>query len=66
MDLLFLGLGVFGLAASLAVFWYCLPKNGKMMPLVGTVWEPYVAIAITMGCILSVGSIAVAIVDYFV
>ena len=59
-----LGLVVF--VASGAAFWWALPKGDKLMPLVGTVWEPYVAIAITMGAILGFGAMAVAIADYFV
>ena len=58
--------GLLTFAASIAAFWWALPRNGKLMPLVGTVWEPYVAIAITMGTILGFGAVAVSIVDYFV
>jgi hypothetical protein len=58
------GLVVF--VAAMAAFWWALPKGDKLMPLVGTVWEPYVAIAITMGAILGFGAMAVAIADYFV
>ena len=58
------GLVIF--AASAVAFWWALPKGDRLMPLVGTVWEPYVAIAITMGAILGFGAMAVAIADYFV
>jgi hypothetical protein len=63
---MFFIVGVIGLTVSLVAFWYCLPKDGRLMPLVGTMWEPYVAIALTMGSILSFGAIAISVVDYFV
>jgi hypothetical protein len=58
--------GLLVFVTSIAVFWWALPKGDKLMPLVGTVWEPYVSIAITMGAILGFGSMAVAIADYFI
>ena len=58
---MFLVVGIIGFAASIAAFWYSLPKNGRTMPLVGTIWEPYVAITITMGSILSFGAMAIGI-----
>ena len=36
------------------------------MPLVNTVWEPYIVIVITMSMILSFGAIAIGVVDLFV
>lgn len=60
---MFILIGALGLAISVAAFLSCLPKNGRTMPLVGTVWEPYVAIFVTMGSILSFGAMAMGIVD---
>jgi hypothetical protein len=36
-----------------AVFWLCLPRNGVPHRLVGTAWEPYVAVAFCAGFALS-------------
>lgn len=58
---MYLLVGVLGIAASAAGAWYALPKNGKVAPFVGTVVEPYVAIAITMGFMLSLGAIVAGI-----
>jgi hypothetical protein len=37
--------GVAILIATAIVFWFCLPRDGKMHRLVGTAWEAYVAVA---------------------
>ena len=63
---MFIIVGLLGLAISIAAFWYCLPRHGRLMPLVNTVWEPYIVIIITMGTILSLGALAVGVVDLFV
>jgi hypothetical protein len=51
MPLLLGGVGV--LAVTVAIFWLCLPRAGKMHRLVGTEWEPYVAVAFCAGFALS-------------
>jgi hypothetical protein len=43
MGLLISGVVVFALTAI--VFWYCLPRDGKLHRLVDTEWEPYVGVA---------------------
>ena len=43
MGLLISGVVVFVLTA--VVFWYCLPRDGKLHRLVDTEWEPYVGVA---------------------
>ena len=35
------------------VFWYCLPRDGKMHRFVGTEWEPYVGVAFCSAVALS-------------
>ena len=50
---LVLGLVAFGVA--LLLFKLCLPKGGKVRPFVGTEWEPYVAVAITLALVVGVG-----------
>ena len=51
MDAL-IGAGVLGLTALL--FWRILPRNGKVHPLVGTPWEPYVALLFVGEALLSI------------
>ena len=43
MGLLISGVVVFVLTA--VVFWYCLPRDGKLHRFVDTEWEPYVGVA---------------------
>ena len=43
MVLLISGVSVFVLTAI--VFWYCLPRDGKLHRFVDTEWEPYVGVA---------------------
>jgi hypothetical protein len=51
MYLLISGLAVFLVTAI--VFWLCLPRGGRLHRLVGTEWEPYVAVAFCAGVALS-------------
>ena len=51
MGLLILG-GVV-LLSALGIFLYCLPRGGKTHRLVGTEFEPYVAVAIVAGLAVS-------------
>ena len=52
-----IGAGIFGLTALL--FWQILPRNGKVHPLIGTPWEPYVALLFVGGFGAGVGMIFV-------
>jgi hypothetical protein len=47
-------IGVFLLAITAVVFWMCLPRNGVPHRLVGTAWEPYIAVAFCAAVALSV------------
>ena len=51
MLFLFGGALVFAITAGL--FWYCLPRDGKMHRFVGTELEPYVGVAFCSGFALS-------------
>ena len=62
---MFLLLGILGFTVSFAALWFSLPKNGRTRPFVNTVWEPYVAIALTIAFTLSVVAIAIGIADLF-
>jgi hypothetical protein len=49
---------IFGIAlslASVAVFYYSLPRDGKMAKFVGTEWEGYAVVA--MICVFGVGAL---------
>ena len=50
---LVLGFVAFGVA--LVLFKLCLPQGGKVRWFVGTEWEPYVAVAITLALVVGVG-----------
>jgi len=41
--------------AAVAVFYYSLPRDGKMAKFVGTEWEGYAVVA--MICVFSIGAI---------
>ena len=62
MDAL-IGAGVFGLTVLL--FWQILPRNGKVHPLIGTQWEPYVALLFVAGFGAGVGMIVVWAITNF-
>ena len=40
-----LAIGIVILAVTAVVFWYCLPRGGKLHRLVDTEFEPYVGVA---------------------
>ena len=62
MDAL-IGGGMFGLTTLL--FWRILPRNGKVHPLVGTRWEPYIALLFVGGFGAGVGMIMVWAISNF-
>jgi hypothetical protein len=41
------------LVLTALTFWYCLPRDGRTHRLVGTEWEPYVAVAFCAAVALS-------------
>jgi hypothetical protein len=45
--------GLVVLAVTAVVFWFCLPRGGKMHRFVGTEYEPYVGVAFTTAVALS-------------
>ncbi len=50
---LVLGFVAFGVA--LLLFRLCLPKRGQVRRFVGTEWEPYVAVGVTLALVVSLG-----------
>ena len=60
MPNLVLGFVAFGVA--LILFKFCLPQGGKIRWFVGTQWEPYVAVGITLALVVSLGLAAAGVV----
>ncbi len=56
-------IGAVVLAITAVVFWMCLPRNGVPHRLVGTAWEPYVAVAFCAAVALSVSMMLSAAID---
>jgi hypothetical protein len=57
---LVLGFVAFGVA--LVLFKLCLPQGGKVRRFVGTQWEPYVAVGITLALAVGVGSVGAGVI----
>jgi hypothetical protein len=55
--------GVVVFCVTVALFVYCLPRNGKPHRFVGTEFEPYAAVAFTAGVALGFTTILSAILD---
>lgn len=47
--------GIVVLALTLATFWHLLPRRGRLHPVVGTEWEPYVATAVVFFGVMGLG-----------
>ena len=61
--MLFLFGGALVFAITGGVFWYCLPRDGKMHRFVGTELEPYVGVAFCSGFALSFTMLLSGILD---
>jgi hypothetical protein len=48
-----------------ALFWRCLPRDGKKHRWVGTELEPYIAVAFTAGASLGLTLILSGLIDLF-
>jgi hypothetical protein len=57
------GIAVFALTAAL--FWYCLPRNGKYHRFVGTELEPYVGVAFCSAIALSFTLVLSSLINIF-
>jgi hypothetical protein len=51
------------LATTSTVFWYCLPRDGKMHRFVGTEWEPYIGVTFCSGIALGFTMVLSGILD---
>ena len=61
--MLFLISGIITFVITAALFWYCLPRDGKMHRFVNTELEPYIAVAFCSGFALSFTMILSAVLD---
>ncbi len=57
---LVLGFVAFGVA--LALFKLCLPHGGEIRWFVGTQWEPYVAVGITLALVVGLGLVGAGVI----
>jgi hypothetical protein len=48
-------LGFFAFGVALLLFKFCLPQRGKVRWFVGTEWEAYVAVGITLALVVGLG-----------
>ena len=55
--------GIVAFVITASLFWYCLPRGGKMHRFVGTELEPYVAVAFCSGFALSFTLILSSVLD---
>jgi hypothetical protein len=55
--------GVVTFVITAGLFWYCLPRDGKMHRFVGTELEPYIAVAFCSGFALSFTMILSSVLD---
>jgi hypothetical protein len=58
---LFGGIVAFGITA--AIFWACLPRDGKSYRFADTAWDPYIGVAFSSGFALSVMAMASGVVS---
>jgi hypothetical protein len=56
-----IGFGIF--LATLLLFWRVLPRNGKVHRIVGTQWEPYLAILFVGGVGLGLGLVTLWLIQ---
>jgi len=56
-------LGAVVLTITSALFWYCLPRGGRMHRFVGTELEPYVAVAFCSGIALGFTMVLSGVLD---
>ena len=59
----FLG-GVITFGITTAIFWACLPRDGKPYRFADTAWDPYIGVAFSSGFALSVMAIVSGVVSF--
>jgi hypothetical protein len=63
MKMLDLVLGFVAFGVVLVLFKFCLPQGGKVRWFVGTQWEPYIAVGITLALVVSLGLAGMGLID---
>lgn len=56
------GIITFGITA--AIFWACLPRDGKLYRFADTAWDPLIGVAFSSGFALSVMAIVSGVVSF--
>ncbi|HWL74070.1 MAG TPA: hypothetical protein VNQ74_09375 [Burkholderiaceae bacterium] len=56
--------GIIAFVVTAAIFWACLPRDGKRYRLADTAWDAYVGVAFSAGFALSVMAIAFGVVGF--
>jgi hypothetical protein len=61
--MLTLGVAIAGIVLSGWLFWAAMPsRSGRAHWFIGTVWEPYIAVLLVCGLVVSLGFLALSIV----
>ena len=55
--------GLVVLVASAFLFRLALPQDGKTRWFIGTIWEPYIVVALILASVVSAGLVAWSIID---
>ena len=64
-DITILATGVVVLLITGALFWRCLPRDGKTYRFADTAWEPYVGVAFCSGIALGVTMILSSVINIY-
>jgi hypothetical protein len=56
--------GIIAFVVTAAIFWACLPRDGKPYRFADTAWDPYIGVAFSSGFALSVMAIASGVVSF--
>jgi hypothetical protein len=64
-DALVMVMGVLTFAVTAAIFWYCLPRGGRVYRFADTEWEPYIGVAFCSGIALSFTMILSSAINMF-
>ena len=64
-DIVVLATGAAVLLITGALFWYCLPRNGKVYRFADTEWEPYVGVAFCSGIALGITMILSSLINIY-
>lgn len=64
-DITVLAAGTVVLLITGGLFWYCLPRDGKLYRFTDTEWEPYIGVAFCSGVALGITMILSSVISLF-